>query len=314
MPNKATFRTEPLVLAAKAEVAVTLRPVGPVGPVGPVAPAAPAAPVGPAAPAGPVAPAAPVGPVGPVAPVAPVAPAGPVGPAIPESPSGRSACGAGGPGCPGSSRGAGRAAGRARGAGRAGGPSGPLHGRGRQRTLHLRFEEELVLSGSLQHAADALVGRQHVADRGGRTAEARNGTQNILQFLALGVEDMAQSEFLHGDGREDLVDRILPLDGRVNVGKTWHRHRAVSPFKPWAQTMAYQNTGIEQKALPGEAPTASYAPGKRRVPASQDGFSRIGWNGGSGFPAAQTRPGFEPGRAMEYLICLCLLFPQTGRT
>ena len=25
-------------------------------------------------------------------------------------------------------------------------------------------------------------------------------------------------------------------------------------------------------------------------------------------------PGFEPGRAMEYLICLCLLFPQTGRT
>ena len=68
MPNKATFRTEPLVLAAKAEVAVTLRPVGPVGPVGPVAPAAPAAPVGPAAPAGPVAPAAPVGPVGPVAP------------------------------------------------------------------------------------------------------------------------------------------------------------------------------------------------------------------------------------------------------
>ena len=26
---------------------------------------------------------------------------------------------------------------------------------------------------------------------------------------------MAQAQFLHGDGREDLVDRILPLDGRA---------------------------------------------------------------------------------------------------
>ena len=67
-PNTTTGRREPLVLAAKAEVAVTLGPVGPVGPVAPVAPVAPAGPVAPAAPAGPVAPAAPVGPVGPVEP------------------------------------------------------------------------------------------------------------------------------------------------------------------------------------------------------------------------------------------------------
>ena len=45
---------------------------------------------------------------------------------------------------------------------------------------------------------------------------------------------MAQPQLLHGDGGEDLVNRILPLDGRVNVGKTWHRHKSVSPFNPEA--------------------------------------------------------------------------------
>ena len=49
-PASTTASTDPLVLAAKLEVAVTLMPVGPVGPVTPVAPVAPVTPVAPVAP------------------------------------------------------------------------------------------------------------------------------------------------------------------------------------------------------------------------------------------------------------------------
>jgi len=53
--------------------------------------------------------------------------------------------------------------------------------------------------------------------------------------------------------------------------------------------MAYQNAGVERKSLPGEAPTAFYAPSRRRVPASRAGFSRIKWNGGR-VPPCRTNP------------------------
>ena len=39
---------------------------------------------------------------------------------------------------------------------RAGRASGALHGGSRQGALHLRFQEELVLNGGLQHATYAL--------------------------------------------------------------------------------------------------------------------------------------------------------------
>ncbi len=156
--------------------------------------------------------------------------------------------------------GSGRAAGRASRPSRAGRASGALHGGSRQGALHLRFQEELVLNGGLQHATYAFIGSQNIADCGGRAAEPRDSAQNILQFLAFGVKNMAQAEFLHGDGGEDLVDRILPLDGRVDIGKTWHRHRDVSPFKLWVQARACQNASIAQEGLPGEAPTAHHMP------------------------------------------------------
>ena len=138
-----------------------------------------------------------------------------------------SACGTRGSSCAGS---AGRTAGRARGAGRTGGPGGTLHGRDRQRALHLRLEEELLLNGGLQHTADTLVGGQHIADRSGRTAEAGQAIQDILQFLTLGVEDMAQPKLLHGNGGKELIDRVFTADRRIGCGKGWQRHNGGSPF------------------------------------------------------------------------------------
>jgi hypothetical protein len=80
------------------------------------------------------------------------------------------------------------------------------------------------LYSGLQQAADTLVSGQHFADRGRRTAESRQGPEDILQFFALGVEDMAQAEFLHRNGGKNLIDRVLPLDRRVDGGKAWKRH------------------------------------------------------------------------------------------
>ena len=82
----------------------------------------------------------------------------------------------------------------------------------------------MVLHGGLQHAANALGGGQHVAHRGGGAAETGQGAQDILQLLALSVEDMAQSELLHGDGGENLIDRVFTLNGGVNFGKAGQRH------------------------------------------------------------------------------------------
>ena len=43
------------------------------------------------------------------------------------------------------------------------------------------------------------------------------------------IEDVTQAEFLHGDGGENLIDCVFPLDRRVNVGKAGQRHKQ-SPF------------------------------------------------------------------------------------
>ena len=56
--------------------------------------------------------------------------------------------------------------------------SGALHGGSRQGALHLRFQEELVLNGGLQHATYAFIGSQNIADCGGRAAEPRDSAQN----------------------------------------------------------------------------------------------------------------------------------------
>jgi len=177
--------------------------------------------------------------------------------------------GAGGARSAGSSGGAGRTAGRtgrALGAGRAGGAGGPLHGRGVQRTLHLPFQEDLVLHGGLQQAADALIGVQHVLHCGGRTAEAGQGSEDILHLLALGVEDMAQTELLHGDGGKNLIHRIFPLNGRVYIGKTGQRHSRIS----FQILRSAQRNALEQRRESkgsSAAPGLLYASARRRVPA-----------------------------------------------
>lgn len=114
------------------------------------------------------------------------------------------------------------------GTGGAGGASGTLHGRCLQRPLHFGLQEELVLHSGLQQVPDALVSGQHVFHGSGRAAEAGQGAEDILQLLTLGVEDVTQAEFLHGDGGENLIDCVFPLDRRVNVGKAGQRHKTIS--------------------------------------------------------------------------------------
>jgi hypothetical protein len=94
--------------------------------------------------------------------------------------------------------------------------------------LHFGLQEELVLHSGLQQVPDALVSGQHIFHGSGRSAEPGQGAENILQFLALSVEDVTQAEFLHGDRGENLIDCVFPLDRRVNVGKAGQRHKTIS--------------------------------------------------------------------------------------
>lgn len=114
------------------------------------------------------------------------------------------------------------------GSSRTGGAGGPLHGRGRQSPLYLRFQGELILHGGFQHAADALRSGQHIADR---AFDSGQSPQNILQFLSLCIEDTAPSELLHGNRGENLIDCVDPLNRRINLGKTGQRHKSRISFR-----------------------------------------------------------------------------------
>ena len=52
--------------------------------------------------------------------------------------------------------------------------------------------------------------------------------QNILKLFPLSVEDVAQSELLHGDGGENLIHLVFPINGRVDCGKAGQRHLRIS--------------------------------------------------------------------------------------
>ena len=49
--------------------------------------------------------------------------------------------------------------------------------------------------------------------------KSRQGSQDILQLFALGVEEMTQAKFLGGDGGDDLIEAFLPGQGGINLGK-----------------------------------------------------------------------------------------------
>ena len=110
-------------------------------------------------------------------------------------------------------------------------PSGtgrPPQRRCLQRPPYLGLLEELVLHSGHQQISDALVSGQHIFHGGGRTAEAGQGAEDILQLLALSVADVTQVEFLHRHGGENLVDCVFPLGRQVNVGKGGQREKTIS--------------------------------------------------------------------------------------
>ncbi|WP_300414773.1 hypothetical protein [uncultured Oscillibacter sp.] len=131
--------------------------------------------------------------------------------------------------------------------------------------MHFRFQEKLILNGGLQQIADALVGGQHIADRGGRTTETGQGPEDILQLLTLSVENMAQSKLLHRDGRKDLIDRIFALDGRINIRKTGQRHRRLS-FQ-MGPCREYAAAAKQELLFTGAVPEIVYALALQHVPA-----------------------------------------------
>ena len=109
------------------------------------------------------------------------------------------------------------------------------------------------MHSGLQQVPDALVSGQHIFHGSGRAAEAGQCAEDILQFLTLSVEDVTQAQFLHGDGGEDLIDCVFPLDGRVNVGKTGQRHKTIS----------FLNEGARHKCAGTAAGKAPYQCGPR---------------------------------------------------
>ena len=92
-----------------------------------------------------------------------------------------------------------------------------------QDLIQLIFQQHLILRHRFHKGGDAFVDRQHVLGAGTGIG-TRQCAQDILQLLTLGVEDMAQSELLHGDGGENLIDRVFTLNGWVNFGKAGQRH------------------------------------------------------------------------------------------
>lgn len=118
-------------------------------------------------------------------------------------------------------------------------------------------------------------------------------------------------QLLHGDGGENLVDRVLPLDGRINVGKTWHRHKKCIPFRAYTQSGRHQSSGAGRKPSPAMRPRHSMPPpagvfdGARR-------FQPHKMERRLDFPSRTTRPCAEPGGTMEYLTMSMPSFPPHG--
>ena len=86
-----------------------------------------------------------------------------------------------------------------------------------------------------------------------------------MQLLTLSVEDMAQSELLHRDGRKDLIDRIFALDGRVNIRKTGQRHRRL--FFRMGPRREYAAAAMQELLFAGAVPEIVYALAIEHVPA-----------------------------------------------
>ncbi len=92
-----------------------------------------------------------------------------------------------------------------------------------QHPVQLIFQQHLVLGHRFNQGGDALVHRQHVPRPGARL-RPRQRPQNILQFLTLGIEDMAQSRLLHGDGGDDHGQGLFTGHVRSVGGEGRHRH------------------------------------------------------------------------------------------
>ena len=92
-----------------------------------------------------------------------------------------------------------------------------------QYMIQLVFQQHLILRHCLHKSCDAFVDRQYVLGTG-TGAGARQCSQDILQFLTLSVEDMAQGKLFHRDGCDNHGQSFLPGHIRPAVGKRRHRH------------------------------------------------------------------------------------------
>ena len=108
-----------------------------------------------------------------------------------------------------------------------GGTSGPgrsgrtgQDGCGHSRT-QLAGQQHLLLHDVRHGVLHALVDL-HDLRKGGRLPQAGQGAQDILQLLPLGVEDVAQAEFLGGDGGNDLIEASLAGQRGVDLRESWH--------------------------------------------------------------------------------------------
>ena len=71
-----------------------------------------------------------------------------------------------------------------------------------QHPFQLILQQHLVLCHRFHQRSNTFVNRQHLI-RAGTGLRPRQGTKNILQLLALGIEDMAQGKLFHSDGGND---------------------------------------------------------------------------------------------------------------